>query len=186
MNKFILILVGIFVTGITPTFASPGESVLKCSSNQGEKIELELRRPNVTGLNPPSLQLNLGNNRYRSTPPDEMKSYGITHHNSPLGVVFATFNTRNETGVSPIDISITAKPQTVIARDLQTGKVITWSIESEQSECYDVAARVTFIGILKGTLETDGRKTTTESSIWSDIPPTEMSCELTYDPGSGC
>ncbi|MGZ3694446.1 MAG: hypothetical protein ACXWQO_09695 [Bdellovibrionota bacterium] len=167
----------------TTAFASPGSHSLVCKSatNSGskQKVELNLARVNTYGLAAPTISITVDGKKHVLSTDDEMKMYGETFHNSPLGVITVTGTNENEENAAVRGyFSVVAIPSTVKAYD-EKGKRVIWTFKGEQGECYDMAGKAKFKGIVHGYIN-DG------SEPGVELDTQILDCELSYDPGSAC
>ena len=143
----------------TAAFAHPGSNSLKCTSaaKSGSKqvITLAIGRANGTGFAPPSFEVTVNGQKTEIQTSDEMKQYGETLHNSPLGVIAVTANNwDDETARDILTVSVMAIPATVKAFD-PNGKPVKWSLKREEDSCNEANGRATFKGVMSGYLKTN-------------------------------
>lgn len=166
----------------TLAVAHPGGHHLECKSaaNSGstQKIEFKLDRSNGTGWFAPDITVTIDGAAHKMTTPDEMKSYGETNHDSPLGVITVSAdNSRDKKAAVSGSVSVLAIPATVKAYDTE-GNLVQWNIQQEKDECNDSNGKAVFQGIFRGYI-IDGKKNI-------NIDTQVLDCELTYDSGMAC
>lgn len=181
MKKLLLSLVFIIASN---AHAHPGGHELQCKSalNSGsnQKLIFTLNRSNGLGWYPPAFSLTVNNKKYEFITDDEMKNFGKTFHNSPLGVIYITAeNNEDEEASTKANLSITAIPETVKAFDYK-GNPVKWNFSEEKSEstCYDSNGKATFKGVFHGYMHSDDSNIPVDTQI--------MDCELTYNSGMTC
>jgi hypothetical protein len=177
----LLIALSVFATLSTSAFAHPGTNRLVCKSaaNSGstQNVEVHVTRFNSTGWSNPTIELTLGNNKFELTTPDEMDNYGETIHDSPLKVIRVTGAVPYEKDNNNGYFSVTAKPETVKAFDLD-GNPVQWSLEAEKDDCYDSNGSSTFQAIIKGLIYSNEKLQLIDTQV--------LDCELTYNSGMAC
>lgn len=165
----------------TPVLAHLGTSSLVCKSsiNSGTKQSLDIfvKRANGIGWGSPIIEVTLNGKKIVLNTPDDLNNYGETFHNSPLGVIRVTVIVPESEEVHSGVFSVVALPQTVEAFD-QDGKLLEWSLEAENNECYDVHGKASFQGVFRGHLQSGDLKTQIDAQV--------MDCTLTYNPGKSC
>lgn len=165
----------------TTAFAHPGGHSLVCKSlpNAKRKLELSLARSNGTGWYPPSFSIAVDGKKHEFTTDDEMKTFGSTFHNSPLGVIVVTADNSgdDQDGTRFGYFQVVGIPSTVKAYDPQ-GKRIKWSPELEKDACVDANGKATF----KGMIRVEFR----EGQDSFELEGEPMNCELTYNSGMAC
>jgi len=163
-------------------FAHNGSNTLVCKSskNSGSKqvIEFNLVRSNGKHESAPTYSLTVNGKKYEFTTENELKSYGETFHNSPLGVITVTAdNVSEEDSVNTGYISVVAVPGSVKSYDT-AGKLQKWNMKDEKDDCYDTNGKATFKGIFHGYLHSNDTPVDLDTQI--------MDCELSYNSGMAC
>lgn len=175
------------VLATSTAFAHPGGHGLICKSaaKSGSKQQLTftLSRSNGTGWAPASFSVTVNGQKTEINTTDEMKSYGETFHNSPLGVIVISANNMEGTMPNEVWATITAVPSTVKAFDSE-GKPVKWTFKKEQDECSDANGSAKFKGIIHGTLRTNANQPEKATDI--NLETQIMDCELTYNSGMAC
>ncbi|MGZ3694447.1 MAG: hypothetical protein ACXWQO_09700 [Bdellovibrionota bacterium] len=166
----------------TTAFAHPGSNSLSCrsaaKSGSKQKLEVTISRSNALGTFAPVISVTLDGKKYVLTTEDEMKNYGDTFHNAPLGVITVTGSNENEENAQTQGyLSVVGVPSTVKAYS-QDGKRVNWTFEGEKDECNDSYGKGIFQGIFHGHLRA--------KEVYINLDAQIMDCELTYNPGSAC
>ena len=182
MKKLVAILT--LALGSAPAFAHPGGHSLTCKTgkNSGSKqvVEFTLNRSNGTGWFPPSYSITINGKKSVITTEDEMKTFGETFHNSPLGVITVTAtNLEEKDPAVRAYFSVLAIPSTVKSYNSE-GKIQTWSFQAEKDDCNDASGKATFRGIFKGFMSTKG------SDSSAEVDTQILDCELDYNSGMAC
>lgn len=168
----------------TAAIAHPGGNSLVCksSANSGgkQKLALEIDRSNGVGWYAPTIKLTVDGKLYDFSQQDEMKQYGETEHDSPLGVIIVTADTEETQDKNRVSLNITALPQTVKTYDGE-GKLQKWSFKKAGEECYDTDAKAKFKAIIRGHMDLDN-----PGSSFAPVDTEILDCTLTYDPGMAC
>lgn len=163
-------------------FAHTGGHTLTCKSaaKSGSKqvVAFELHRANDERTWAPTYSITIDAKKYEFTTDDDMKNYGSTYHNSPLGVIVVSAdNYYEDNSVNTGLFEITAMPGTVKAYDTD-GKLVKWSFKKENEDCYDRNGKAIFKGILKGSLDAGDKNVPVDTQV--------LDCELTYNSGMAC
>lgn len=180
MKQLIVSLV--LTLAATQVFAYGGSSDLICKSasksGSNQVVEVKLKRSNGSGWFTPVISATVDGKEFVLTTTDEMKSYGSTFHNSPLGVITATANNFEEINATTYGtFSVVAIPRSVQSFDLN-GKPVKWNFEAEKDECNDSSGKAKFQGIIRGFLKSG----TTRINIDTQV----LDCELNYNSGMAC
>jgi hypothetical protein len=168
-------------------FAHPGGHTLTCksASKSGSKqnVQFLLSRANAVGLVAPFYSVTIDGKKTEFKPEDEMKSFGETYHNSPLGVITVTATNREDEKASALgNFSVVAIPNSVKAFDPR-GKLVKWRFNNEKDACYDANGSAQFKGIFHGYLYIKG---SSDQNQKPDLDTQIMDCELTYNSGMAC
>jgi hypothetical protein len=171
----------------TSAFAHGGSHHVACHSaaESGSKqyVEFSLNRANGVGLVGPAFTVGVNGKRTSFQTDDEMKTFGETTHNSPLGVIMVSATNDDQEGTDTHGrFTLTAIPSTVKAFTAD-GKRNKWSLKAEQDECNDANGSAKFKAIFRGNMNTKlpGDKysdTTVEVQI--------LDCEMEYNSGMAC
>jgi hypothetical protein len=163
--------------------AHTGGHTLTCKSaaKSGSKqvVEFVLHRANAERVYAPEYSITINGKKFEFTTDDDMKNYGETYHNSPLGVISVTAdNYYEENSVNTAFLRVTAIPASVKTFD-SAGKLVKWNFKDEKKDdCYDMNGKATFKGILKGQINSGEKSVPVDTQI--------MDCELTYNSGMAC
>ena len=162
---------------VVQVFAHPGRHTLSCKSipAKGSKaIDFSLTRSNGIGWFAPSWTVIIDKKKYEFAPKDEMKEYGESIRDVPLGVIYITADNVEDGEANQGRFSLMAIPGSV----KMNGATPKWSLKNEKDPCYDTNGKTTFNGIFRGTL-LQGEKSL-------DLEPVLMACKLEYDSGMAC
>jgi hypothetical protein len=162
--------------------AQPGSHALTCKSakhsGSHQIIEISLRRSNSVGFAAPSILMKVDGATYKLESPDDMKSYGDTFHNSPLGVIQISANNYDEENAAVRgSYSVVGIPSTVRAFD-EEGNPVKWSLKKDLDFCFDSNGKAVFKGVLHGDIYVNEKLISIEPQI--------LDCELIYNSGSAC
>lgn len=177
MKKKLFWVIALVSLVTVQSFAHPGSHSLSCKSvpAKGSKsIEFSLGRSNGIGWGPPSWTVVIDKKKYEFEPKDEMKSYGDTVRDVPLGVIYITADNTGDGEVNQGSFSLMGIPSSVKMNGLPP----KWNFKNEKDTCYDTNGKATFNGIFRGFLK-QGEKDL-------ELGPTLMSCKLEYNSGMAC
>jgi hypothetical protein len=180
MKQFIATLA--LTLASTMALAHPGGHSLVCksASNSGSKqaVVVDLSRSNGTGWYAPTISVEVDGSKFVLTTPDEMKNYGDTFHDSPLGVITVTADNNEEKNAAITGyFSVVAIPSSVKAFDTD-GNPVKWDFKAEKDDCNDSNGKAQFQGIFRGNINSGKKQISIDTQI--------MDCELTYDSGMAC
>jgi hypothetical protein len=162
--------------------AHSGSNTLTCKSaaKSGSKqvVEFVLHRANSEHSYAPTYSITIDGKKFEFTTDDDMKNYGETYHDSPLGVITVSADNYYETNsVNTGILRVVAMPNTVKAYDSE-GKLVKWSMKEEETDCYDRNGKATFKGLFRGFLNSGDKNIPIDTQI--------MDCELEYNSGMAC
>ncbi len=175
--KKLLWVVALISLAAFQVFAHPGRHTLSCKTAKTAKsksIEFSLTRSNGIGWFAPSWTVIIDKKKYEFAPKDEMKEYGESIRDVPLGVIYITADNVEDGEANQGRFSLMAIPGSVKMNGLPP----KWSLKNEKDPCYDTNGKATFNGIFRGTL-LQGEKSL-------DLEPVLMACKLEYDSGMAC
>lgn len=177
MKKKLIWVITLIILVTVQSFAHPGGHSVSCKSipAKGSKsIEFSLARANGLGWGPPSWTVVVDKKKYEFEPKDEMKGYGDTIRDVPLGVIYITADNNGDGEKNQGSFSLMGIPSSVKMNGLPP----KWSFKNEKDECYDSNGKATFNGIFRGFLK-QGEKDL-------DLGTVMMSCKLEYNSGMAC
>ena len=175
--KKLLWVVALISLAAFQVFAHPGRHTLSCKSipAKGSKaIDFSLTRSNGIGWFAPSWTVIIDKKKYEFAPKDEMKEYGESIRDVPLGVIYITADNVEDGEANQGRFSLMAIPGSVKMNGLPP----KWSLKNEKDDCHNLNSEATFNGIFRGFLK-QGEKDL-------NLDPVMMSCKWVSDAGMAC